>query len=85
MPTIQIKRAKEKAARELGFTLPELLRHFIASYLTDRPLPKNREWLSPEAENRLNKEVDDFYKHEYKDSKLYSSAQELKQVLETDE
>ncbi|MCB0176189.1 MAG: hypothetical protein KDJ97_37165 [Anaerolineae bacterium] len=82
LPKVLVQQAKKKAARELGFTLPELVRHFIANYLTDQKTILKNEWLLPKAEQRLTKEVDHFYKHEFKNSKGYTSTQELMQALE---
>ena len=84
-PTTQLNRAREKARQEFGFNVPELLRHLMANYLQDAPAKSSRERLSPKAEERLTKEVEAFYKNDFKGSKSYTSAQELIQALETDD
>ena len=33
-PITQLSRAREKAKKELGFNIPELIRHLVADYLT---------------------------------------------------
>ena len=85
LPSIQIKRAKEKAKNELGFNLPELLRHLVANYLTNESIAQKREGLSDKTLKRLDKEMQEFYKNEYALTKRCSSAQELVKALEVDE
>lgn len=82
-PLTQIKRAKEKAKRELGFNLPELVRYLVADYLRDTIVPQEK--LSPKALKRLNKEVEGFYKNDYESSQGYTSAQDLVDALEADD
>jgi hypothetical protein len=80
-PTVQIEHAKEKARRELGFALPELIRHLLAKYLEAGNFMSHREYISPAAEERLARELQAFEKTK-KDAKIYYDAQSLVNSLE---